>query len=183
MTSNKGKIREITDILKDYKIKIETVKGEKTEIQSTDLTSIVKEVLLRIHNKSPLPLLVEDSGLFIKSLRGFPGPYSSYVFQTIGLSGVIKLMQGEKERSAEFRSVAGVYTSSSGIKVFDGIVKGEITEEPRGEMGFGFDPIFTPLDRGGKTFAEMSFEQKNQCSHRALSTKRFAEWFLTLSHP
>ncbi|MEM3079052.1 MAG: XTP/dITP diphosphatase [Thermoproteota archaeon] len=179
MTSNKGKIKEISTILKDYGIKVKVKKGKKVEIQSSNLKKIIREALDKMAGKTPTPLIMEDSGLFVKSLRGFPGPYSSYAFNTIGLKGLLKLMEDEEDRRAEFRSVAGIYDPNLGLRVFEGIVKGEISEKPKGERGFGFDPIFIPTTGDGRTFAEMELELKNQLSHRGRSIKKLARWLLT----
>lgn len=178
MTSNKGKLREISTILKDYGITVEVEKGEKVEIQSSNLKSIVEEALRKAAGKTSTPLITEDSGLFVESLKGFPGPYSSYTFNTIGIKGLLKLMEGVDNREAEFRSVAGIYDPNLGLRVFEGVVKGKIAEKPKGEMGFGFDPIFIPSTGNGRTFAEMDLKLKNQLSHRGLSIKKLARWLL-----
>ena len=170
VTSNPNKFKEAQKIL-DIKLKQSHI--DVPEIQADSLTEIAKEAAKYAFEELGEPCFVEDSGLFIHDLHGFPGPYSKYVYYTIGLEGVLKLMEGKKNRGAEFRSAIG-YADSRGIKTFLGRVYGEITEEPRGSGGFGYDPIFKPLNHD-KTFAEDP-EYKNKVSHRSLALKRLAEY-------
>ncbi|MEM3383609.1 MAG: XTP/dITP diphosphatase [Nitrososphaerales archaeon] len=176
VTSNKHKFHEAKDILENYNIKLRMVNRKIEEIQSDDLRKIALHSLKSAFTINKFPMIVEDAGLFIKALNGFPGPYSSYVYKTLGSDGIIKLMIGKDDRDAEFRSVVA-FSNSSIIKTFKGIVKGKIAIKPRGKLGFGFDPLFVP--RGSKrTFAEMVLEEKNKYSHRALALKKFIRWFV-----
>ena len=119
-------------------------------------------------------LLVEDSGLFIDSLSGFPGPYSSFVQETIGLSGVLTLMAGEADRSAEFRAVAAV-SFQGNILTSTGICRGVISEKISGDSGFGYDPIFIPEEANGRTCAQLSSNEKSSISHRGFALKGVSE--------
>jgi XTP/dITP diphosphohydrolase len=119
---------------------------------------------------------VEDAGLFIEALNGFPGPFSSYVYKTIGTQGVLRLMRGIKNRNALFLSAVAFCKPKSDPQVFVGKVDGVITLKERGGYGFGFDPIFQPKGKK-KTFAEMRRGEKNKFSHRAKALRNFAEWF------
>lgn len=146
------------------------------EIQSSSLEEVAKNGAEYCHAKLKKPLFVEDSGLFVKSLNGFPGPFSSYVFKTIGNEGLLRLMLGREERNAYFKSVVAYHDGrSEEAKTFSGIVRGKIGFEERGSGGFGFDPIF--LYRS-KTFAELSLEEKNRVSHRSRSLAKFARWLI-----
>jgi len=123
---------------------------------------------------------VEDAGLFVEALKGFPGPYSAYVYRTLGTRGILKLMENVEDRAASFRSVV-VFSSPEHQPVcFSGEVKGRISMEERGDSGFGFDPIFEPEAGDGRTFAEMTTEEKNRYSHRAEALRRFAKWYSSL---
>lgn len=122
-----------------------------------------------------VPLIVDDTGLFINALAGFPGPYAAYVQETIGNAGVLRLMEGVTDRSAHF-STAIAYADASGVTVFSGRVDGSITDTERGGEGFGYDPIFAS---GSSTLAEMSMEEKNRLSHRARALILFRDWYKT----
>ncbi|RLG80188.1 MAG: non-canonical purine NTP pyrophosphatase, RdgB/HAM1 family [Thermoprotei archaeon] len=169
VTNNTHKYLEVKIIAEKYGFKLIQLTGEKIEIQSNDLGKIAKISALNAFAKLEKPVLVEDAGLFIKAFRGFPGPYSSYVFKTIGCQGILKLLDGVLDRCAWFKSVS-VLIYEPFILTGEGIVEGIISTEPRGSRGFGFDPIFIPKG-ATKTFAEMDIEEKNKFSHRAKSVE------------
>ncbi|MDI9611079.1 MAG: XTP/dITP diphosphatase [Archaeoglobaceae archaeon] len=168
ITSNEGKFREAKELAEMFSIEIEWLRMEYEEPQALELEEIARKSAEILSEKIKEPFFIEDSGLFIEALNGFPGPYSSYVFKTIGNEGIIKLMAGIKNRKAYFKAIVA-YFDGSKIKTFDGIVHGEIALEIRGRKGFGFDPIFLYGDR---TFAEMG-EEKNLVSHRRKALEKF----------
>ena len=177
VTRNKGKFREVETLAKQYGIIVEQLEIDKLEIQADDIRDVALYAARYIFEKigRNKNIVVEDAGLFINALRGFPGPYSSYVCKTIGINGILKLMDNIKDRSAFFKAVVVFESPQFGEKVFEGIVHGKIALKAKGSMGFGFDPIFIP-EGSTKTFAEMSIEEKNKFSHRATAFKRFFEW-------
>jgi len=174
VTNNPHKVNEIAAVLSKYNIRVEVSSVKKREIQSEQLEEIAKESALSAYQALKRPLFVEDSGLFIKALNGFPGPYSSYTYKKIGVAGILKLMAGEKNREAEFVSQIAYIDESGEIKLCRGVCEGDVAEEARGSGGFGFDPIFIPKGQK-KTFAEMSVEEKNRFSHRAKAAHMLAE--------
>lgn len=177
VTSNPGKWREFQEILKANGIEPEWIKAKLVEIQSDDLEEIVKASAIEAARIYGDGLLVEDAGLFIESLKGFPGPYSSYVYSKLGCEGVIKLLSDVKQRTAYFLSAICFVSEMHELKIFKGRCDGLIASEPRGHGGFGFDPIFIPLEGDGRTFAEMSTEEKNAFSHRSRALKEFLYWY------
>jgi XTP/dITP diphosphohydrolase len=158
VTSNKGKFSEAEKKIKN----IEQKKIDYPEIRSEKLSEIVVHGIEFLKGKIRKPFFIEDSGLFIESLNGFPGPFSKYVFNKIGCKGILKLMKNEKNRKAVFKSVIGYYDKK--IKVFEGVCEGRISTRMRGKKGFGYDPIFIP--NSDKTFAQMGIDEKNTYSHR-----------------
>jgi XTP/dITP diphosphohydrolase len=176
-TGNIHKFNEARRILREYNIAVAMIKVKTLEVQSDDIEEIARLSAIDAARKTNLPVIVEDAGLFIDALNGFPGPYSSYVYRTIGKEGIIKLLEGVSNREAYFRSVVAFCDPKGNAICFDGIVKGKITMEPRGSSGFGFDPIFEPAEKPGETFGEMSIENKNRFSHRAKALRKFAEWY------
>jgi len=149
------------------------------EIQSEDLNEIAKTSVVWTVKKSGCPTFVEDAGLFVAALRGFPGAFTSYAYNTIGNKGLLKLLDGVKNRRAVFKSAIAYCSSRQKPICFTGEVHGNITLKIRGVHGFGFDPIFEPDDVRGKTFGELGDDEKNRYSHRALAVRRFAEWLLS----
>ncbi len=180
-TGNLHKFNEARKILAEYDISVAMLKIKTLEIQSDDIEEIAKASVLNATREVNLPTIVEDAGLFIKALNGFPGPYSSYIYRTIGVRGILKLLEEVENREAQFRSVVAFYDpSNESLKCFQGVVEGVIARKPRGYSGFGFDPIFEPKEYIGKTFGEMSIEEKNRFSHRAKALRKFAEWYKNL---
>ena len=207
VTGNAGKVREVQSLLDAA---VEQFEFDYTEIQSHDLREIAARGAREAYREVGEPVIVDDSGLFVESLDGFPGPYSAYVEDTVGVERLWRLVEPEADHSAAFRAVvaycdggefeatpepvdrgerrgpdqAAAERSSAttddqvdaddlSVKFFEGVVPGEIVA-PRGDGGFGYDPIF---EHGGQTFAEMDTEQKNAVSHRGRALARFAEWY------
>ena len=148
------------------------------EIQSQDLEEIAKVAAANLSKHHTGRLMVEDSGLFIRALDGFPGPFSSYVYDTLGTRGVLRLMKPVRKRDAYFQCSVACVSPNTGPIVFTGKTLGRICHRELGKNGFGFDPIFIPV-KSKKTFAQMSAELKNQWSHRARAFRKFADWYLS----
>jgi XTP/dITP diphosphohydrolase len=180
VTGNIHKFAEARHILSEFGLSTAMLNVDTVEVQADTLENVAKTSVIDAVKKCRLPVIVEDAGLFIKALKGFPGPYSSYVFQTVGLKGVLKLMEDVKGRRAFFESVVA-FSAPNGKppKCFRGKIEGRIAEQVKGHEGFGFDPVFFPLGGKGKTFAEMSMNQKNELAHRAKALRAFAEWYAT----
>jgi len=179
-TSNINKFNEARKVFNKYKIAAAMLRVKKLEIQSNNLEEIAKTSVIEAFKKCNLPIIVEDAGLFVEALNDFPGPYAAYVYKTIGNKGLLKLMEQVENRKAKFRSVIAYYDADLEVPLcFKGEVVGEIIKEQRktkNKYGFGFDPIFKPIDCD-KTFAEMSITEKNKYSHRARALRKFAEWY------
>jgi len=182
-TNNINKFDEAREVLAEYKIAVGMLRVKALEIQSESLEEIAKTSALEAFKRCNLPIIVEDAGLFIGALNGFPGPYAAYVYKTIGNPGLLRLMENVGNRKASFRSVVAYYSTDLKLPVcFDGEAIGEITKEERKgdhKSSFGFDPIFKPANCN-KTFAEMSLAEKNKHSHRANALDKFAEWYKKL---
>ncbi|MEF8886476.1 MAG: non-canonical purine NTP pyrophosphatase [Haloarculaceae archaeon] len=215
VTTNPGKVREAREYLD---APVEQLDFDYLEPQADDLAAVAAHGARAAYRHAGESVFVDDSGLTIDALGGFPGPYSSYVYDRVGIERVSRLARGEADRSAAFRCVvaycdgaafeatpepvdrerrgqdqaaeerASATTdeqvidgegSDAGseevppVKLFEGVVPGTIVE-PRGEGGFGYDPIF---EHAGKTFAEMDTEEKNAVSHRGRALAKFAEWY------
>jgi len=179
VTGNMQKFREASAVLSEFNISIAMLNLEATEIQSDSIDEIAKASALEAGKKSNMPVFVEDAGLFINALNGFPGPYSSYIYRTLGCPGILKLMKEVAKRDAYFYSSVAFCDSgkSYSLKCFSHKVDGNITLKERGIQGFGFDPIFEPSSEPSRTFAEMTQYEKNKCSHRARALRKFAAWY------
>lgn len=173
VTGNKGKFNEARSILEAKHIELLQNTGGYPELQEDDLEPIASFGAKWAAEKLQIPVMVDDSGLFINTLNGFPGPYSAFVENKMGNKKVLKLMEDEEDRTAVFKSVIGYCEPGKEAIVFTGTVEGIISFEERGAGGFGYDPIF---EYNGRTFAEMGDEEKNTLSHRRRALDKFFEW-------
>ena len=173
VTGNPHKIMEAGDILSPLGITVEQNDCGYPELQEDELEPIAAFGAKWASNKLNHEVMVDDSGLFIEALNGFPGPYSAYVFDNLGNRKILKLMEDETNRRAVFRCVIGYCRPGEKALIFTGEVEGEIAKEIRGSAGFGYDPIF---EMNGMTFGEMGEDEKNRLSHRYRALVRFAEW-------
>ena len=134
-----------------------------------------------VQKKFNYPFILEDAGLFIDVLNGFPGVYSAYVFYRIGCSGILKLLEGveDNKRKATFYSVYAYSELGKKPLFFIGKSLGTISKKALGIHGFGYDPIFIPNGEN-KTFAQMETEEKNRFSHRGKSLEKLKDFFINL---
>ena len=178
-TQNRGKVREICSALSLFNIEFEFLLGRDDLPEALESgTTFAENARLKAehyHQLTGLPTLAEDSGLLVDALGGKPGVHSAR-FAPTDKERIEKLLRmldsqsGPSSRSARFVSAICLLLPEDLIEV-TGEVQGELAQEPRGTHGFGYDPIFyyPPL---GKTFAQMTVEEKNQISHRALALEK-----------
>ncbi|MFB6106663.1 MAG: RdgB/HAM1 family non-canonical purine NTP pyrophosphatase [Halobacteriaceae archaeon] len=172
VTTNPGKVREATEYLAG-RWTVEQFDYDYAEIQSDDLAAIAargaREAFAAAGGDAPV--VVDDAGLFVDAFDGFPGPYSSYVEDTVGVDRLWRLTEPEDDHGAAFRCVVA-FADADVTETFEGAVRGHVVA-PRGEGGFGYDPIF---EHDGTTFAEMSTQRKNALSHRGRALAKLADW-------
>jgi len=173
VTGNIHKAREAQEILSLAGITVEQNNCGYPELQDDDLEAIAGFGARWASNKLNSEVMVDDSGLFIEALNGFPGPYSAYVAGKLGNERILKLMENETNRRAIFKCVIGYCKPAGESLLFRGVVIGKIARNIRGNLGFGYDPIF---EVEGVTFGEMSHEKKNRLSHRYHALVEFSRW-------
>ncbi|MDV3277696.1 MAG: hypothetical protein LYZ69_04425 [Nitrososphaerales archaeon] len=161
--------------MKEFGLAPGRLRGKGMEVQSADVSTIARLSAAETFRRYRRPLFAEDTGLFMTSLRGFPGPYASFVYATIGLEGLLELASKTRDRSAEFVSAVAYVSSGIGPKVFVGRLRGRLASRPSGSHGFGFDPVFIPVGYS-KTLAELSLREKCEISHRASALRALGEW-------
>ena len=170
-SSNQHKYVEVKQILRDFGINIGFFKYNFQELQSNSIKIIASKKAQDAFVQCKKPVIIEDDGIFIDSLKGFPGPYSSFVFQTIGNKGILNLVK--THRRAKFKSVIA-FCDKKHQELFEANIKGRISKTLRGR-GWGYDPIFIP-DGKNTTYAEL--DEKNLVSHRYKALKKFSNWYL-----
>ena len=175
-SSNENKFQDAERILTNLGVKVNFSKTTLEEIQSSSLSEIAEQKAISAYELIQKPVIIEDDGLFIDSLNGFPGPYSSYVYDTIGNKGIMNLLENSEFRDAKFVSIIAYLGGSDGVKLFESSIPGKISSVIE-KGGWGYDPIFIP-DGESKTYANVS--DKDKLSHRAASLKKFSSWYLSM---
>ncbi len=160
---------------------LKQLKVNLPELQADSLAEVAKfkvEGAARICKGN---VFVEDAGLFVPALNGFPGVFSAEVKKMLDCKGILKLMEDytdPEKRAAYFEVCTCLFLKKTGeVKAFMGRIDGTLSFEERGKQGFGFDPIFISSEPAGnvKTFAEMELEEKNQVSHRSKSLQKLKD--------
>ncbi len=165
VTSSRNKFREAKEILD---LDIKQVNFEIREIQSMNVKGIVEDKARKAYEKLRKPVIVEDTALYIRSWKNFPGPFIAWVIKTMGINGICKF--AGKDRSAKAEACVAYYDGKR-MKIFSGVIKGKISKRPRGRKRFDWDRIFIP-EFSKKTFAEMEIAEKNRISHRMKAFKK-----------
>ena len=176
ITGNRMKAAEAEDILELFGIRIEQKIIKTDEIQNPDAEKVAvkkAEEAFRIVRK---PLFVEDTGLYIKSMHGYPGTMIKHFFDSIGPRGIVDFLNG-RDRAAEAVTIVAFADNKGKVVTFKGIVKGKIGERVSKSRGFHWDSIFIP-EGYDSTYAEMRQEEKNRISQRRKALEKFAKWLL-----
>lgn len=178
-SKNEHKIAEIRDVLSHTRLDVAVVDdAEWPEVAETEDT-LVGNALLKaraVREQTGFAVIADDTGLEVDALDGAPGVLSARFAgeDATYADNVVKLLQvmdGETNRSARFRTVMVLIDDAGDELVVEGVLGGSIATAPRGENGFGYDPVFLVGDR---TFAEMPTAEKNRISHRARALRALA---------
>ena len=175
VSSNENKYYEIKSLLSNFNTNVEFIKRNLVELQANSLEVIALNKSHHAYLETSKPVIVEDDGLFIEELKGFPGQYSAFVFKTIGNSGIIRLMHNTNFRCASFRSVFAFNDGKNSL-TFSGQRRGTIAREVT-KGGWGYDPIFIP-ENSEMTYGILESKgMKESLSHRTIALRKFGEWF------
>lgn len=176
-TNNKHKTEEVGNLLRgQYKVLNLSDIGCTVDIPETGSTFAENATLKSqyVLENYQLDCFADDSGLEIEALNQEPGIYSARYSgikdDAANLNLVLQKMQGQSNRKARFRTVVSLFKNQQNY-FFEGIINGHIAEKPMGTQGFGYDPIFVP-EGYDISFAQMSMEQKNEISHRAIAMRK-----------
>ena len=171
-THNDHKAKEFRDILPLYSVQTLADLGHDDEIKET-ATSLEGNSFIKaetVFKRYGHVVISDDSGLEVDALNGAPGVYSARYAgdprnDQRNTEKLLDELQGASNRKAQFRTVITLMNTENSFQ-FEGIVKGTIAKSPRGEAGFGYDPVFIP-EGVQQTFAELAANEKNKISHRA----------------
>ena len=175
---NPGKIREMLPFIKKLNTKIYLAKDFKLKEPKEDGSNFIENALKKsryVNNKTKKISIADDSGLVIPSLQGKPGIFSSrWAGKEKNFDRAMKKVNSllyKKKTNAYYISVLAISWNKKKEKIFIGKIFGSIIWPPRGNLGFGYDPIFIPIGYN-KTFGELSNKTKNNISHRAVAFKK-----------
>lgn len=171
VTSSEHKHREAQAILG---IALERVSLDLAEPQGLDVVAVARTKARLAFEKLRRPVLVEDTSLELAALGGFPGPLIRWLLESAGVAAIPRMLDAFPSRAARARCVALAFDGEREL-LGVGAVDGEIAAAPRGASGFGWDVVFAPGWGGGRVYAEMTAEEKNTRSHRALAFRSLAE--------
>jgi XTP/dITP diphosphohydrolase len=173
VTTNEHKRREVERILG---VQLERAAPDVPEVQTLNFAEVATHKARSAYDalgRPPRPILVEDSGLVIGVWNGLPGALTKWFLSSVGYQGLLRMLCEEDRRARAVCAVA-VADGEGEVRVFHGEVWGEISPEPRGEGGFGWDPIFVP-EGSELTYAQMG-DAKNDDSHRARAFRQVRGW-------
>ena len=181
-TSNKNKVLEIKKVLpKEFNIKSLDDIGFCEEIPENENTIEGNAIFKAnyIYKKYNLNVFADDTGLEVDSLNGKPGVHSARYAgisknSTDNINKLLKKLKNKKNRKARFKTIIALILNSK-IYTFEGVIECIITKKPKGENGFGYDPVFIPSGYT-KTFGELSIEEKNSISHRSLAMNKLIDF-------
>jgi non-canonical purine NTP pyrophosphatase (RdgB/HAM1 family) len=162
VTHNKNKLVEFRELLS---LNIDVIDLDIDEIQALDVEQVAISKAKAAHKLTGKFVVVEDTGLYIDAWNGLPGALTRWFLESLGIAGICKVLQTEKNRKCFIKTVLVIYGDNT-LEIFTGRLDGEILYHPKGDNGFGFDAIVKPVD-SQKSIAEMSTKEKN-----ALSTRR-----------
>ena len=193
-TNNAHKLEEIRQILGNaFSVKSLSDIGCTEDIPETadTLEGNALQKALYIHEHYGVNCFADDTGLEVEALDGAPGVYSARYGAMNGygeshdsdanIQCLLDKLKEAKTRKARFRTVIALVQGGKKT-LFEGIVEGKILMQPVGKGGFGYDPVFAPVEADGLTFAQMSAEAKNAISHRGRATKKLAEFLAAKSN-
>lgn len=178
VTGNANKHREAEDILGRP---LERVALDLPELQAATTSEVALHKARAAFAILNRPVIVEDAGLELGGLHGFPGPFIKYWEQLGGLVSICKTADGLGDRSVAAVCVLGV-CDTGGARVVEGRIDGTVSAAPRGANGFGWDAIFIPAGHG-RTFGEMAAVEKAAISHRRRAWDAFAAWLASGAPP
>lgn len=174
VSSNKRKIDELKRLLSQY-IKIEARQFEYPELKLDDPCEISKAAAKALAEKLKKTVLVEDSGFFIEALKGFPGTNTKFSDRRIGNKGLIKLMEGVRNRKAFYKSAIGLCSPGKKPLCFLGTEEGKVANRIKGKKGWGQDPIFIPKGES-RTYGETG-TSSGYHPFRAAAARKLKEFF------
>lgn len=171
LSSNPHKIREVQEIMMPAGVRVIAVSRKVEELQTEDVTKLVRDKLLKAFDEIGRPLFVEHTGIHVDGLNGLPGGLTQIFWDSLGADSFVKLVAGLESNRVVARTVIG-YCDARKINFFEGQIVGHVPDQPRGPRNFQWDCVFMP-EGSSRSFAEMG-EEKNKISMRRIALDKLA---------
>lgn len=152
---------------------LETLEIDLPEIQSLDLDEVLRHKGRAANERVGGPIVVEETGLELEALGGFPGPLVKWMLQSVGPEGLARIVSSEGSQGAR-AACALLYLDGEREVIAHGSTTGRLVLPARGDQGFGWDPVFQP-DESNRTYGEMTPDEKDGISHRGRAWRAFAK--------
>ena len=182
-TRNAGKVRELEALLAGGPFAPEPASADAPEVEedAPTLEGNAAKKARALHAHTGRAALADDTGLAVDALGGAPGVRSArYAGEppddAANRARLLRALAGRPDRHARFRTVLAFVDEAGALTTFEGVCEGTILDGERGTGGFGYDALFVPADGDGRTFAEMTRDEKNAVSHRARALRAFSDW-------
>lgn len=185
-TRNPGKVEELRARLEDLDVALVTLAdiddAPEVDEDAETLAGNAAKKATALYQHTRKATLADDTGLEVEALNGAPGVHSARfagedATDADNRSYLLEALSFRENRSARFRTVLAYVSDRGALTSFEGVCEGHLVEEERGANGFGYDSIFVPAKGDGRTFAEMTADEKARISHRGEALEAFVEWF------
>jgi XTP/dITP diphosphohydrolase len=174
ISGNKSKIEEAKRIL-DHPF--EAIKMDLLEVQALNIGEIVEYKVKEAFKHINRPVFVDDVGLYVNAWKGFPGPFIKFIATAGGMELLLRMMKNEIDRGVVAKSSIG-YFDGHDLKIFTGEVEGTLSEEIKGENGFGWDTVFIPANHQ-RTYAQMTSQEKDLVSPRRKALNQLKNYLIS----
>jgi len=169
-----GNAEKVAQLSRHFSLPIDHQKLDVPEIQSSDVREVASHKAIKAYEMLGSPVLVEDTSLTFNAFEKLPGPFVKWFLESVGKEGMTRMLDGFDDRSA-IAEVCFAVCDESGVHLFDGMTEGSIAERPRGNTGFGWDPVFIP-NGYTETWGQMTHEQQHVTSMRRIALQKLQSY-------
>lgn len=174
VTGNRNKVLEAERIVRTS---FDNAPLDLPEIQSLSLSEVLEAKAREAYSRIERPVVVEETGLFLDAMNGFPGPLVKWMLEAVGPVGIAEACRGLGDSGAQARCALAFFDGDR-LLVAEGETRGHLVTEPVGEHGFGWDPVFVP-EGFDRTYAQLTPDEKDTVGHRGRAWRAFRELFQT----
>jgi len=169
-----GNAEKVAQLSRHFSLPISHQKLDVPEIQSSDVKEVASHKATKAYEMLGSPVLVEDTSLVFNAFGKLPGPFVKWFLESVGNEGMTRMLDAFEDRSA-IAEVCFAVCDESGVQLFDGKIEGSIADRPKGDTGFGWDPIFIP-NGYSETWGQMTYELQHETSMRRIALQKLQSY-------